>query len=173
MFPPATPRAGHGRPTRPPLGTSSPRPVFPEEIIIPMTEMLSAPTASQDVELSRASQSPPDRTDLALAASLRRAAAFIRTGSRDRAESELLTCLETYSEEELSTVYIGAIALVRDLDLAPLFPGPVLPLEETDTIVAPPTHRRSSQRRDYAHAIATALRVRMNPQTPLIETDAA
>ncbi len=138
-----------------------------------MSEMSSAPAASSAAELSPASPSSRDHTDMVLAASLRRAAAFIRTGSSDRAESELLTCLETFSEEDLASVYIGAITLVRALDLAPLFPGPVLPPDETDTVVIPPTRRRSSQRRDYAHAIATALRVRMNPHTPFVQTDAA
>lgn len=168
---PATPRADHGR-TRSSASAHEipPRSVCFEEIVIVMSESSSVSPASSDASATCRRVPVTDRSTPSqgichqLATTLRQAATLIRTGDFDRAELEILTVLEAYTEDELPAVYIGAVALVRELNLAPMVVGPVLPADDADQIAPSFRGRRGSgQRRDFAYAIATALRVRMNP----------
>lgn len=91
---------------------------------------------------------------------LQRAASLVRSGSSNVAETEIRHSLEHVGDVELSLYAIHAIALVRTLDLASLVVGP-LPPRETDRIVRTVSTDRSGPRHDYAHAITTAVRVRL------------
>lgn len=91
---------------------------------------------------------------------LRRTASYAYAADWERAEHLILASLDDIADEELPAFYIRAVALVHDLD-----PTPVLTPEPR---TGPSARRvgRTGVRGDYAHAILTALRVRLTAKAP-------
>jgi len=130
-----------------------------------MAESSSSPSSdvvsSCPVDLDAQIADLPREEDGDIVISLQRAANLVRSGAADSAERENQRCLEQVGETALPLFALQVISLVRTLDLASLVVGPLPPLE-TDQIVRTVSTGRSGPRRDYAHAIVTAVRVRLH-----------
>lgn len=131
-----------------------------------MIEATSSLPASHDAPLvggrraESAARAQPLVVDPELVATLHRAAALVRAGAIETAEREILHRLVTVTDIGVSAYALDAISFVRELDVASLAAGPVLTPDPT-RFGAPSAPRRSGPRLDYAHAITTALRVRL------------
>jgi len=127
-----------------------------------MVESSSSSPVSSDVVVSCSPQTNPlQNVDPDLVRTLHRAATLVRSGATNLAEFEILHRLASVLDTDLTTFALDIIDHVRTLDLATLGAGPILPLDP-DRVLTTSSPGRSGPRRDYAHAIVTALRIRLH-----------